>query len=172
MKAHKHLAPICLAALVGLTGCESQDTAQLRSALKTHDAVLQELPRQFYAPGLGDMMHTLQLRHAKLWFAGKAGNWALAQFELHELEESFEAIAQWHPAQEGLPVAAAIKVHMQPGRYALEQAIATSDGPRFDTAFERFTQGCNDCHRALRHAFIVIERPTMEPVTNQRWETG
>jgi hypothetical protein len=31
-----------------------------------------------YTPGLGEIMTLTQMRHAKLWFAGQAGNWSLA----------------------------------------------------------------------------------------------
>ena len=35
-----------------------------------------------YAPGLGEFMTATQLRHAKLWFAGKENNWDLAAYEI------------------------------------------------------------------------------------------
>ena len=34
--------------------------------------------RESYAPGLGEFMTATQLRHAKLWFAGRMNNWDLA----------------------------------------------------------------------------------------------
>ena len=43
------------------------------------------------APGLGEYMTTIQLHAGKLWFAAKAGNWPLAEYELDELEETMEA---------------------------------------------------------------------------------
>ena len=42
-------------------------------------------------PGLGDYMTTIQLHVGKLWFAAKASNWELANYELDELEETMEA---------------------------------------------------------------------------------
>ena len=39
-------------------------------------------PNEAYTPGLGDFMGQIQMRHAKLWFAGKAKNWQLAAYEL------------------------------------------------------------------------------------------
>ena len=38
-----------------------------------------------YFPRIGDIMILMQIRHAKLWFAGNARNWELADFELDEL---------------------------------------------------------------------------------------
>jgi hypothetical protein len=42
------------------------------------------------APGLGEYMTTIQLHAGKLWFAAKAANWELAEYELDELKETME----------------------------------------------------------------------------------
>ena len=39
-----------------------------------------------YNPGLGEFMTATQLRHAKLWFAGKDSNWDLAAYEIDEIK--------------------------------------------------------------------------------------
>ena len=41
-----------------------------------------------YLPRLGDIMNLVQVRHAKLWFAGQAKNWDLAGYELAQLKQS------------------------------------------------------------------------------------
>jgi hypothetical protein len=45
-----------------------------------------------YAPGLGEFMTATQLRHAKLWFAGKANNWDLAAYEIDEIMEGLRML--------------------------------------------------------------------------------
>src|ERR1700733_16219163 len=45
-------------------------------------------------PGLGEIMTLQQLRHIKLWFAGRAGNWPLADYEMGELNEGFENVTK------------------------------------------------------------------------------
>src|ERR1700689_4177434 len=45
-------------------------------------------------PGLGEIMTLQQLRHIKLWFAGRAGNWPLADYEVDELNEGFEDVGK------------------------------------------------------------------------------
>lgn len=57
---------IALLAAVATAGCERQ-------------------PAPAYIPGLGEIMAATQMRHAKLWFAGQAGHWPLAAYELDEL---------------------------------------------------------------------------------------
>ena len=41
-----------------------------------------------YKPPLGDIMGKIQLRHIKLWFAGKHKNWELAAYEVDEIKAS------------------------------------------------------------------------------------
>ena len=43
-------------------------------------------------PGLGEIMSLQQMRHIKLWFAGHAGNWPLADYEIGELKEGFDDV--------------------------------------------------------------------------------
>jgi hypothetical protein len=160
---------LLLAACACLAACAPRVDPAVQAKLAGYDAMMRELPRRFYEPGLGDQMHTLQLRHAKLWFAATGGNWQLAAFEIHEIEENLERIARWHHDSEAIPMGPAIKVHMHPGQYAVEQSIARQDAGEFSAAFDRLTQGCNACHRATEHGFIVIQRPTSEPVSNQAW---
>ena len=45
-----------------------------------------------YQPGLGEIMALQQMRHIKLWYAGRAGNWPLADYEIGELNEGFEDV--------------------------------------------------------------------------------
>jgi hypothetical protein len=158
-----------LVAMLAFAGCSPQDQT-LQTTVTAHDAVLRELPRDFYRPGLGDQMHALQLRHAKLWFAGRAENWQLAAFELEEIGESLDRIGRWHADNEQIPIAAAIKAHMQRGRYAVDQSIRKRDPAAFPAAFDELTNGCNSCHLAAEHGFIVLQRPNSDPVGNQRWQ--
>ena len=154
---------------VSLASCVRETDSQLHRSVAAHDAVLQELPRDFYRPGLGDLMNSPQLRHAKLWFAATASNWELAAFELEELQENFDRVSRWHAMVEGVPAAPAIKSFTQQGRYAIDQSIRRRDGVQFRDAFDSFTQGCNGCHRATGHPFIVIQRPSHDAIGNQTW---
>ena len=48
-----------------------------------------------YTPGLGEFMSGIQVHHEKLWFAGKAGNWQLADFETGEIRETIDDIQKY-----------------------------------------------------------------------------
>jgi hypothetical protein len=160
---------LLIALTSSLSGCH-ENSNSVATTVAAHDAALRELPRDFYRPGLGDQMNALQERHAKLWYAGDAANWPLAAFELEELQETLERIARWHADNQDVPMGPSIKAYTQEGRYAVSQAIAHRDRGEFARSFDRFTAGCNDCHRAAKHEFIVIQRPTTPPVSNQRWQ--
>src|ERR1700755_1322366 len=45
-----------------------------------------------HGPGLGEIMSLQQMRHIKLWFAGNAANWRLADYEIGELGEGFDDV--------------------------------------------------------------------------------
>jgi len=162
------ILPLVVLGSAALVGCADRHS-ELSNSVAAHDAALRDMPRDFYRPGLGDQMNALQLRHEKLWFAGRAANWSLAAFELEEIEESLERVARWHADNPDIPMAPSIKAYTQAGRYALTQSIAHGDGEAFAKSFDELTDGCNRCHQAAKHEFIVIRRPTSASLTNQTW---
>ncbi len=160
---------IALVALCAIAGC-SQEQDRTETTAAPHDAAARDMPRTFYAPGLGDMMQALQVRHAKLWFAGEAQHWELVAFEVHEIEETLERIALWHADHDDIPTAAWIDAYMQGGIDAIERSIEQADPAAFTAGFDQLTNGCNDCHRSAEHGFIVIQRPQNDAYGNQRWQ--
>jgi hypothetical protein len=113
-----------------------------------------------YQPGLGEIMSLQQMRHIKLWFAGRAENWPLADYEIGELEEGFEDVGKLVgddlvEKMVGAPID------------ALKMAIEGKDRAAFAAGFDKLSAGCNSCHHTLDHRFIVIQRPTVLPYSNQ-----
>jgi len=129
-------------------------------------------PVQGYAPGLGEFMSTIQLRHAKLWFAGKGKNWQLASYELDELKEAFEDAAKYQPEFKGKPITKNIEPMTAEPVERLEKAIEAKDYARFVRAYDSLSHACSACHQATDHGFISIQRPTFPPLTNQRFGLG
>jgi len=111
-------------------------------------------------PGLGEIMTLQQLRHIKLWFAGRAGNWPLANYEIGELQEGFEDV-------EKLLGGDTVDKAVGPAMKALQKTVDDKDRKAFSAAFDSLSTGCNNCHHTLDHAFIVIQRPTVLPYSNQ-----
>src|SRR5271170_581638 len=56
---------------------------------------LQQKIDDTYKPGFGEFMSSIQVHHAKLWFAGKNENWKLADFEIKEIQESLTDIQKY-----------------------------------------------------------------------------
>lgn len=110
-----------------------------------------------------------QMRHSKLWFAGQAGNWKLAAYEVKELREGFGDVIRFHPTHQGAPVPLEQLVPEMIGAPMdeLEAAIAAEDPTRFEEAFDDLTNGCNGCHDATDFGFNVVQRPTENPFSNQ-----
>ena len=122
-----------------------------------------------YEPGLGEFMTATQLRHAKLWFAGKNNNWALAAYEIDEIKEGLEDAAKYHANNDGVPVAELIKSIIDPRLEHLEKAIEGKSNTQFVAAFDELTNGCNSCHAKAGKPFIRIQRPSEPPLSNQNF---
>jgi hypothetical protein len=114
---------------------------------------------QIYSQRLADIMMQIQLRHFKLWFAGRVKNWALADFELGQIRASFNDAMRIFP---NIPLASDFMI-TQPAD-ELDSAIDAKDSAKFAKAFDRLTAACNGCHEAASLGFIVIREPRMSPI--------
>ena len=101
-----------------------------------------------------------QVRHIKLWFAARSGDWPLADYEIDALKQGFEDV---NKQIGGDTIEQAVGAAVS----AIEKAIDAKDRVAFAEAFDRLSAGCNSCHRSLDHAFIVIQRPALLPYTDQ-----
>ena len=153
--------PVCVlmtAALMLVGGCACASSNRAPST----DA-------RAYAPGLGEIMSATQMRHLKLWYAGQAGNWQLASYEVDELEEGFADAVRFHPTHKQSPrPLTELMPELTAGPIAaLRAAIAKEDRTAFVAAHDALTEGCNGCHAATEFSFNVVARPTANPYTNQ-----
>lgn len=111
-------------------------------------------------------MNTIQLHHSRLWFAGINQNWALAKFEIDEMNETFDDLKKYvtdRPEVKEIPM-------IRPGLDSMEQAVASKNLSRFKSAYLLLTNTCNNCHRATHHGFNIITIPTRLPVTDQKFK--
>ena len=85
-----------------MTSDSSGGVAAIQESLKQ---VQEELAAaEDLAPGLGEYMTTIQLHAGKLWFAAKAGNWELAAYEIHELEDTMESVKKLNVEKNGVKI--------------------------------------------------------------------
>jgi len=126
-------------------------------------------PSAVEPPGLGELMTFNQMRHAKLWFAGEAGNWRLAQYEVDELGEGFDDVVRYHPVHKDspVPIGPSIEKIIREPLAEVGRAVAAGDRARFERAFDALTDACNRCHQATNFGFNVVQRPSTNPFSNQ-----
>jgi len=116
-----------------------------------------------YKPGLGEFMSCIQVHHAKLWFAGKEGNWKLADFEINEIKEAVDDIQKYEQDRtetQQIPM-------LLPAIETVNNAIKERDETKFRSSFSLLTTTCNNCHHNTAHEFNVITIPETPPFSNQ-----
>jgi hypothetical protein len=121
-------------------------------------------------PGLGEYMTTIQLHTGKLWFASKAVNWELAEYELDELKETMEAAKALNAEKNGVKISNVLDSVLQTQVVQLAKSIKSKSPAEFQKSYDETLSACNGCHTEAGYKFIYIVRPTAAPVTNQRWE--
>ncbi|MDZ7623428.1 MAG: hypothetical protein U5J96_03135 [Ignavibacteriaceae bacterium] len=116
-----------------------------------------------YKPGFGEFMSNIQVHHAKLWFAGINENWPLAEFEIHEIEESIEDLKKYQAEREEskmLPI-------INPPLDSVRAAIKNENLVSFKNNFATLTNTCNSCHQAVKFDFNKVKIPDSPPFNNQ-----
>ena len=159
------IARIAVLAALSLAGAAGVASAQ--TAPPTPPASSGPVP---YVMGMGDLMNTLiQPRHAKLGLAGRAENWALANYALSELRQAFAGIVKAVPKFRGMPVGDLVDLALTQPLNAVEAAIKQQDAQKFAAAYDQVIQGCNACHMELDHPYVVIKTPDASAFPNQEF---
>ena len=144
-----------------LLSCKQRgpDTGILQSRIDS----LQSKLDNSYKPGPGEFMSGILVHHAKLWFAGKAGNWGLSDFEMKEIREAIDDIQTYcsdRPEVVSIPM-------IKPALDSVDEAIRNKSISQFKSGYILLTNTCNNCHRATKHEFNVIQIPSSPPFSNQ-----
>jgi hypothetical protein len=113
-----------------------------------------------FKPAMDDLMTMLvQPRHIKLYYAGQAGNWTLAAFELNELRGALARIGRTIPTYRNIGVDTTVAAIFADKVKAVDAAIKAADPSQFTAAYAGMTQACNDCHQGMEHSFLKITVP-------------
>jgi hypothetical protein len=113
-------------------------------------------------------MNTLvQPRHAKLALTAREQNWPLAGYAIHQLKDALTNTARWRPRFRNQSVPDMMEATTGEPIKAIEQAVQARDLHQFNEAYARLTEGCNSCHAALNHDYIVIKAPDQSFFANQ-----
>jgi hypothetical protein len=148
-----------------LFSCNQQQESE-RIVLQNQIDSLRSRLDSSYAPGLGEFMLSIQMHHAKIWFAGKNGSWDLANFEMDEIRETIGDINKYCTDR---PEISSLPMIDQP-LDSLKLAITKKNIEAFKSSFILLTNTCNNCHKVTKHGFNVIKIPDIPPVSNQVFE--
>jgi hypothetical protein len=124
-----------------------------------------------FSPQMSALMSMLiQPRHARLWLAGKAENWPLAAYALKEMRQGFAVVSKAIPRWQGLAVPGLVEAATDHPITLIDYAIKLRYPAQFKEAYGRLTEGCNACHAATDHSFVVIKVPDASAFPNQDFE--
>ena len=140
--------------------------AVLALALVLPARAAEEGSKETYASGLGEIMSLQQMRHLKLWFAGQAKNWPLADYELDELKEGFDDVIKFFPVKDDMKIGDMAGSTVIPVLPDVKRAIDAHDGGKFAAAFDKLTAACNACHQASNHASAPDDVALYQPVVH------
>ncbi len=152
---------LILPVVIILTGCNG--AADNSKTLQAQIDSLQNKLDNTYKPGFGEFMSNIQVHHAKLWFAGINSNWKLADFEMHEIQESLDDIQQFNTDRAEVKAIGMIK----PAIDSVSSAIQQQNTLLFKSSYTLLTNTCNNCHKETEHGFNVVTIPSGLPVVNQ-----
>ena len=121
---------------------------------------------------LGEKMNSFARRFAGLWYAGRSGNTALAQYELKEMGEVIADVQSMDKVENGVRLNGVIGALKNSQLKAIGEALEAKDAVAFELAYRETVQMCNACHKATAHEFIRIDIPDRKPVANRLYEAA
>src|SRR6478672_7010162 len=130
----------------------------LQDSLKRTQANLASIKE--LAPGLGEYMTKIQLHAGKLWFAAKATNWELAEYELDELKETMEAAKALNAEKNGVKISNVLDSVLQTQVVQLAESVKRKSSGEFQKSYDEMLSACNGCHTEAGYKFIHIIRPS------------
>jgi hypothetical protein len=120
-----------------------------------------------YKPGFGEFMSSVQIHHAKLWFAGQNKNWKLAEFEVKEIMEALANIKKYETERKESQLINTL----DPSLDSINNAIRKQNPVLFKNNFTLFTNACNNCHKESDFEFNIVKIPDTAPFSNQDFKT-
>lgn len=122
-------------------------------------------------PELARYMADLQRWSHKSVLALEARHAELADFYLHEMEETVETVREEAPTYEGHPVGDLTESMLAPAVAALDSALAARDWPSVDRRVQELARACNECHDATDHGFVRVDFRDLPNPYAQRFDT-
>ena len=109
-------------------------------------------------PGLARLMPEVGQRYWKLYYAAKAGNWVLANFQMGEISVLMEMGIITRPKY-----TEHLETFIKDDLGAIEAAIKAKDWKAFEAAFDQGIRNANDYHKLNDKEYIVWKLPDYPP---------
>jgi len=114
-------------------------------------------------PGLAILMERMQAYTHKLQLSIGARNAPLADFYLHELEETAEFVVDNIPTYDDYPVGELTREMLLPAIERLEDAVKSGEWTASDTRFSETLAACNACHQVAGHGYVRVAPAEANP---------
>lgn len=153
---------------------EATDLAALKARVGALEAELAALKAAQRPVELGQQMLELQIRHARLWYAGQRDNWTLATFQLGEMREALDGVVEAngeHASLQPQRLAEVLPAMMGPALKSMQAAVDQRDRTAFNAAYDQLTGACNACHEVASFGFNRFQRPRTPLLDNQQYGT-
>lgn len=146
---------LLVAILIGLSitlYAVHRENAHLQKEVEKLTHIVEEHPVE-----LATFMASYERFAHKLYLAGKAQNWELADFYHEELEETAEHLQKLNLMDDGIPVSAMMGPNLLEPLEAVEKAIHARQPEAFAQSLQTLIQHCNGCHQAAGKPYIRLQ---------------
>ena len=151
------LLKLASAVLITITATVAEDMSQTVVATKHNKSLTLEQIAQIQ-PGLGTLMIEFGHRFYVAYYAAKANNWELADYEIHELIEAQEVAEATRPKY-----TEELKAFEHGALAKLQKTIKAKDWKQFEVKYAETTKACNACHTKNGHPYIQYKLPKVAP---------
>ncbi len=145
---------LVLALFIGISCQQQQDKSG--SHADTEERYEDAIPLIYH-------MSFMQRYSHKLYLAGTAENWELADIYSHEIEELSETIIDENHIDDGVNVSKLLNTMLLPQIENIEAAIDAKNPELFESNFQTMVQTCNQCHDASNYGAVKITVPDHNP---------
>ena len=126
-------------------------------------------------PGLGVIMQEIGRRFTAIFYAARAGNWELANYELKELREAQEVAEITRPKRKDALISfeeSFLGGEKDTVEGTLQDAINKKNFIAFNKSFKSAVNGCNGCHQSTGFPFIKYRLPAKSELPLQFFLNG
>jgi hypothetical protein len=135
--------------------------------LKTIEADITRL--KALVPSNSHIMMDVQWHWTNLWFAARAKNWPLAQYQFNETRGHIQWLIKKSPTmkssgpeKEDVNIEGIFEGIDTSSLADVKAAIAAKDSARFASSYKTMLESCYSCHKSVGRPYLKPQVPTMQ----------